>query len=321
MKTPLAPGTPTQQPYEVRFDWGREGLRGIAPGAGAIVVVDVISFTTTVEMAVTHGLQVQPYEGSRPEAEDAAAEGRFGDARLAGRRGDPGVSLSPSSITERNVAAFGARRAVVPSLNGSRLSALAGEYGVPVIAAALRNRTAVARWVLDRQRRMGRRAMVAVVAAGEVRTDGSPRFAVEDLLAAGAVIDALGSVGIDACSPEAAAACAAYTGLERGIRHLFTASVSGGSLLADGQRADVDVACLTDVSDTVPVLVDGVFVDGSDGVDASDVSDGSKRTERADQAEGRLALPDQSIEVNVAVPSFAKPVISPDTATFTGDGE
>ncbi|WP_246846676.1 2-phosphosulfolactate phosphatase [Humibacter ginsenosidimutans] len=260
---PLAPDDPTQQPYEVRFDWGREGLRSIAHGAGVIVVIDAISFTTTVEMGVALGLEVQPFAGLRHEAEAADAAGRFGDARLAGKRGAPGVSLSPSSMTAANVAEFGAGRAVVPSLNGSRLTALAATFGVPVVAATLRNRTAVAQWIFDYQQRIGRRAMVSVVAAGETRTDETVRFAVEDMLAAGAVIDALGRLGIDACSPEAAAACAAYTGLARGIGHMFTASVSGGELLKEDQREDIEVAFQTDVSTTVPVLVDGVYEDAS----------------------------------------------------------
>ena len=132
-------------------------------------------------------------------------------------------------------------------------------FGVPVLAAPLRNRTAVARWTLDHQHALGHRVRVAVVAAGEVRDDDTVRFSVEDLLTAGAVIDALGRLGIDACSPEAAAACAAYTGLARATRHLFTASTSGGELRGDGQGADVELATQTDVSTTVPVLVDGVF--------------------------------------------------------------
>ena len=243
----------------MRFDWAREGLRSIAQGAGVIVVIDAISFTTTVERAVSEGLEVQPFPGLRADAECIAAEGGFGEARLAGRRGDPGVSLSPSSMTAENVAAFGAGRAVVASFNGSRLSALAASFGVPVLAASLRNRTAVARWILEHQRALGHRVRVAVVAGGEVRDDETVRFSVEDLLTAGAVIDALGSFGIDACSPEAAAACAAYTGLSRATRHLFTASTSGVELRADGQGADVELAAQTDVSDTVPVLVDGVF--------------------------------------------------------------
>jgi 2-phosphosulfolactate phosphatase len=255
----MSPDHPLQQDYEVRFDWAREGLRSIARGAGVIVVIDAISFTTTVERAVTEGLEVQPFPGKRPDAEAVAAAGGFGEARLAGPRGGAGVTLSPSSLTAENVAAFGASRAVVPSFNGSRLSAAAAGFGVPVLAASLRNRTAVARWILDHQVALGRRVKVAVVAAGEVRDDDTVRFSVEDLLTAGAVIDALGALGIDACSPEAAAACAAYTGLARATRHLFTASSSGVELREEGQGADVALAAETDVSTTVPVLVDGVF--------------------------------------------------------------
>ncbi|MBS1906623.1 MAG: 2-phosphosulfolactate phosphatase, partial [Actinobacteria bacterium] len=170
-----------------------------------------------------------------------------------------GVTLSPSSLTAENVAAFGATRAVVPSFNGSRLSAAAAQFGVPVLAASLRNRSAVAQWILDRQHAAGRRVKVAVIAGGEVRDDETVRFSVEDLLTAGAVIDALGMRGIDACSPEAAAACAAYTGLARATRHLFTASSSGVELREAGQGADVELAAQTDVSTTVPVLVDGVY--------------------------------------------------------------
>lgn len=255
----MSPDHPLQQGYEVRFDWAREGLRSIAQSAGVIVVIDAISFTTTVERAVTEGLEVQPFPGKRAEAEAVAAAGGFGAARLAGPRGGDGVTLSPSSVTAANVAAFGARRAVVPSFNGSRLSAAAASFGVPVLAASLRNRSAVAQWILDHQVALGHRVKVAVVAGGEVRDDDTVRFSVEDLLTAGAVIDALGALGIDACSPEAAAASAAYTGLARATRHLFTASSSGVELRDEGQGADVELAAETDVSTTVPVLVDGMF--------------------------------------------------------------
>ncbi|WP_336628094.1 MULTISPECIES: 2-phosphosulfolactate phosphatase [unclassified Microbacterium] len=270
-RTPMSPDRPLQQEYEVRFDWAREGLRSIGQGAGVIVVIDAISFTTTVERAVSEGLEVQPFAGTRAEAEAVAAGGGFGAARLAGPRGGDGVTLSPSSLTAENVAAFGATRAVVPSFNGSRLSAAAAVFGVPVLAASLRNRTAVAQWILARQHAVGHRVKVAVVAGGEVRDDDTVRFSVEDLLTAGAVIDALGGLGIDACSPEAAAACAAYTGLARAARHLFTASTSGVELRDDyGQGGDVLIAAETDVSTTVPVLVDGVFREADPG----DLADG-----------------------------------------------
>lgn len=84
----------------------------------------------------------------------------------------------------------------------------------------------LAAWALAEQEKLGGRFRIAVVAAGAEREDGSLRFAVEDLLAAGAVIDAIAGVGIDHQSPEAAAAASAHRGLARATRHLISASVS-----------------------------------------------------------------------------------------------
>jgi 2-phosphosulfolactate phosphatase len=123
-----------------------------------------------------------------------------------------------------------------------------------VVAGGLRNRTAVAQWVLDQQAVKGDRFTVAVIAAGAVREGGAPRFTVEDMLAAGAVVDALAGVGIDYCSPEAAAACAAFTSLARATAHLVSASGSGQQLIDLGRRSEVDDACEVDAVQTVPVL-------------------------------------------------------------------
>ena len=124
-----------------------------------------------------------------------------------------------------------------------------------VLAAGLTDATAVARWILAEQVRLGRRAMIALVAAGGATPSGSTRFAVEDLLAAGALVDALASSGIDYSSPEAAAACAAFTGLRGAVAHLLTASVSGQERVAAGAGpADIASAGRLDSSDAVTVL-------------------------------------------------------------------
>ncbi len=107
-----------------------------------------------------------------------------------------------------------------------------------ILAGSVGAREAIARWVLDRQVELGDRATVAVAAAGGA--DG--RFAVEDLLAAGAVIDALADVGIDYISPEAAAAVGAYTGLRNAVGHVLSASVTGQELLAEQGRAPIEEA-------------------------------------------------------------------------------
>ncbi|MFF1634530.1 hypothetical protein [Leifsonia sp. NPDC058248] len=110
--------------------------------------------------------------------------------------------------------------------------------GIPaaaaVVAGGLTTASAVAGWVLDEQVALGRRALISIVAAGGSSASGALRFAVEDQLAAGAIIDALAAVGIDYSSPEAAAACAAFTGLRGAVAHLLTASVSGQEHIAAG---------------------------------------------------------------------------------------
>lgn len=139
---------------------------------------------------------------------------------------------------------------VLPTLNTLVLDGMAGL----VVEGSLRNRSAVARWILAFQAERGDRASVAVVAAGSVRPDGSIRFAVEDQLGAGAIIDALAAVGIDYCSPEAAAACASFTSLRGAVGHLVSASVSGRELAKSGRIREVELACEVDASTAVRVL-------------------------------------------------------------------
>ena len=127
--------------------------------------------------------------------------------------------------------------------------------GAAIIQSGLTSASATARWILDEQVRLGRRAMVSLIAAGEPRAGGATRFAVEDLLAAGAVIDALGALGIDYTSPEAAAACAAFTGLRGAVAHLLTASATGQAAVAAGARpGDIAAAGRLDTVETVTVL-------------------------------------------------------------------
>lgn len=128
----------------------------------------------------------------------------------------------------------------------SEVAAIAGESFV--VTASFANRTAVAEWILARQHDNGGRTSVNLVAVGDVRADGGPRICLEDQLAAGAVIDALVTLGIDHTSPDAAVACAAYDGLRRATTHLVSASPTGrrmrdegaGDALAAATRVDSD---------------------------------------------------------------------------------
>lgn len=152
------------------------------------------------------------------------------------------------------------------SLNGAAVTAHAAATGTLVLLGALRNARAVADAILAEQQRRGDRTSVALIAAGELagRESGAPlRFCVEDLLGAGAVVDALGALGIDHTSPEAAAAGEAFRGLRGAVRHLLTASGSGQELIDRGQRDEVIAAATVDAVTCVPVLRDGRFTAGS----------------------------------------------------------
>ena len=230
----------------IRFEWGPTGASAVS--APTTVVVDVLSFTTTVSVAVERGMTVFPF---RWKDERAAAYAAERDAVLAqGRSLRDGVSLSPVSVRS----AVGIERLVLPSPNGSAISLGLAESGATVVGASLRNRSAVASWV------RGRGGDVAVVAAGERWPDGSLRPAVEDLWGAGAVIAALVDLGAPDLSPEARVAERAFRAVELALIGELHACTSGRELMEMGFADDVAVAAELDASDVVPVLTAGAFV-------------------------------------------------------------
>lgn len=143
---------------------------------------------------------------------------------------------------------------LAPAGDATRVTDALRDSDALVVSGSLRNKTAVAQWALEQQGDKGERFFIAVIAAGELREDGSTRFAVEDLLAAGAIIDALADAGIDYCSPESAAAAAAFTGLRNATGHLIGASATGRELAGAGRRPEVDHAIDIDAESTVEVL-------------------------------------------------------------------
>lgn len=241
-----------QAGFAHRFDWGEAGLRRLAPHSDVIVVVDVLSFTTSVDIAVGRGATVYPY---RWRDDRAAAFAAQIDAILAGGRSgtqtDVPSSLSPSSLLTIPAGA----RLVLPSPNGATLSQLATDLGAIVLAGCLRNASAVAAAC----GRLGE--TVAVIAAGERWVDagqdtGSMRFAVEDLVGAGAILAALEPRNL---SPEAVAAIAAFRAASRDLGSFLSQSSSGRELSQLGFAADVELAAEVEVSETVPRLVEMAF--------------------------------------------------------------
>ena len=149
----------------LHLEWGPTGAM-IAP-APWMVVVDVLSFTTTLTVAIEREMTVYPF---RWKDERAAAFAAERDAVLArGRSVREGVSLSPVSVR----AAIGVERLVLPSPNGSAIAFGLAESGATVVGASLRNASAVAGWLCDRE------GAVTGVAAGERWPDDTLRPAVE----------------------------------------------------------------------------------------------------------------------------------------------
>lgn len=244
-----APEFCRQDGFAYRFDWGVEGLEALAGDAAVVVVIDVLRFTTAVCCALEAGATVLPY---RWKDDSAVAYAASHDALLAGRRelGEPSLSPTDLLTIERGT------RLVLPSPNGSTIAFRSRELGVPhVLAGSIRNAAATA----GAARELAGGGPVAVIAGGERwgSTDGPLRPAVEDLLGAGAVLAALdpsAAVSGVRCSPEAAAARAAFVAARPLLYRALCDCASGRELIGRGWEDDVATSAAHDVSTTVCLL-------------------------------------------------------------------
>lgn len=231
-----------QSPFDVRFEWGERGLDAVSSGCAVIVIVDVCSFSTAVDIATARGAVILPYYW---KDERGTAFARENNAILAGDvRSADTYSLSPSSLMNITPGI----RLVLSSRNGAVLSLQAAQR-TATIAACLRNAPAVAAYV----RQHG--GPVAVIAGGERWPDDTLRPAWEDLVAAGAIISDLTGTK----SPEAAAAAVAFRDAKPNLAERLAACSSGRELIERGFAGDVDLAAAYGISDCVPRLRNGQF--------------------------------------------------------------
>ena len=96
-QSPISIDPYAQNGFGVRFEWGTNGAAAISAGASAMIVVDVLSFTTTLSVAVDAGIEVFPFRVRDATAATFAAT--RGAMLAVGRReaADTGVSLSISA--------------------------------------------------------------------------------------------------------------------------------------------------------------------------------------------------------------------------------
>lgn len=229
-----------QSEFSIRCEWGAQGIGLLAPLSDVVIIVDVLSFCTSVEIATTRGAIIFPYpfrgENARAFAESANAE-------LADRREpDARYSLSPQSLLEIPRGT----RLVLPSPNGATLTLATGT--IPTLAGCLRNARAVAKAA----KKFGER--IAVIPAGERWQDGSIRFVLEDWIGAGAILNELEG----AFSPEASAAQQTFRALKSEPDILARCS-SGKELIGKGFPRDVELASAYNVSETVPIFRQGAY--------------------------------------------------------------
>ncbi len=220
--------------------WGAAGARSLAAANDILVIVDVLSFSTSLTIAVDRGAQVWPFPWGTDGAEQFARE--INTTLTRGHSTRQNRTLSPASLLDLEPGT----RLVLPSPNGSAIAHAAASSGVPVVAACLRNATAAVTLVSRYER-------VGIVASGERWGDGSLRPAYEDWLGSGVIIEGLLRRGT-AGSPDAEAAAAAAA-----KPRPLADCASGIELVAKGFAQDVELAEQGDVTSVVALMQSGRF--------------------------------------------------------------
>src|SRR5689334_17745411 len=85
-----------QQEFDIRCEWGLKGVQELAPVSDVVIIVDILSFSTCVDIATGNDALVYPYQWK-----DGSAIGfaKSTQAELADpNRNSKGYTLSPASL-------------------------------------------------------------------------------------------------------------------------------------------------------------------------------------------------------------------------------
>jgi 2-phosphosulfolactate phosphatase len=231
----------SQANYNVCCEWGSEGIEALRTTCDIIIIVDVLSFSTCVDIAVSRNAIIYPYRYKDVSAADYADSVQ---AILAEPRGSKsGFSLSPQSLAQVPAGT----KLVLPSPNGATLTLLT--QGVVTLAGCLRNARAIAAAAQERGNR------IAVIPAGEQWSNNTLRVAAEDLIGAGAIISHLSGRK----SPEAEVALAAFERSVGNLEKVLTDCSSGRELLERGFGEDIRLASALDESCCAPIFQNGAY--------------------------------------------------------------
>jgi 2-phosphosulfolactate phosphatase len=239
-----------QDEFQIHCEWGLEAVKRLAPTSGTVVIVDVISFTTCVDVAISRGGQVYPYPW-RDERSIEFARSTGAILATSSRKDPGGFSLAPSSMLHLPRGT----KVVLPSPNGATLSLATGT--TPTFAGCLRNAPAVAAAAAatagDRR--------ITIIPAGERWEDGSLRPALEDWMGAGAILHALQEKAPSPgrLSPEAEVAVAVFLHFRQRLFETLAACSSGKEAADRGSIEDIHLAADWNASQVAPRLVDGAY--------------------------------------------------------------
>ncbi|WP_235821431.1 2-phosphosulfolactate phosphatase [Gottfriedia solisilvae] len=246
-----------QSPFECRVEWGKRGAREAAERCDITIVVDVLSFSSTVVSAVNKGAIIYPYP---PNLDGHLYAKNLGADYILGRKeaaiiGRP--TLSPVSFNEQHAN----QKYVLSSLNGAFCSWIATKVPALLIGSLL-NYSAVAR--IAKRLKHETKANITVIPCGELwneirENEDGLRPSIEDYLGAGAILSELSGTK----SPEAEVCIGAYEHSKDRISELVWECGSGRELREKGYEADVIHCSQMNKYQTVPILRNGSFVDAS----------------------------------------------------------
>jgi 2-phosphosulfolactate phosphatase len=246
-----------QSPYECKIEWGQRGAREASERGDIIIIVDVLSFSSTVVTAVNFGAIIYPFPKSLNGQDEAYAE-KVGAELILGRAEAARLekpTLSPITFNQ----AHANQKYVLCSLNGALCTWVASKVPALLIGSLL-NASTVAK--VANKLRAKTNANITIIPCGEQWSDvkdGENRLrpSIEDYLGAGSILSKLEGE----MSPEAEVCVGAFLNVEGKINELIWECGSGRELRERGFGDDVRHCSQLNVYETVPILHNGYFVD------------------------------------------------------------
>lgn len=235
------PQTPTRPPLPIDVAMLPKDLTSDQTHNKTIVVFDVLRATTTMTAALAAGVREIRIFADIHSAAQAAAH--FAAPRILAGEVDclppPGFDLgnSPSAFTQE----LHADRTIFLSTTNGTKAVIAARTAAEILIGALVNASAVARRISQ----IGRSA--TLLCAG---TRGQP--ALEDLLGAGAVIDALTNTGAAIPATDTARiALRLFRASKSSLRETIADATGGQHVLAAGLSADIAFCA---AFDSIPIV-------------------------------------------------------------------